>query len=100
MLEDTLMILGYRPEDDSWDVEGRRTYIHDDDATRAWVVSLARVLGRQGWMRDPHQLRAFRHDNGELIELEIGGEDTSGHYLHHLSTSFQPDQPHQKAGAY
>jgi hypothetical protein len=97
MLEDTLTILGYKPEDDSWDVEGRRTYIHDDDATRAWVISLERVLGRQGWTRDPNQLRAFRHDSGELIELEIGGPDTSGHYLHHLSTAFEPDTPSQKA---
>lgn len=97
MLDETLYILGYRPEDDSWEIEGRRTYIHDDDATRAWVTSLARVLGRQGWMRDPNQLRAFRHESGQMIELEIGGPDTSGHYLHHLSTSFDPEMPSQKA---
>lgn len=30
MLEDTILILGHRPEDDSWDMDGRQTYIHDD----------------------------------------------------------------------
>lgn len=25
MLGETLLILGYRPEDDSWDTDGRRT---------------------------------------------------------------------------
>lgn len=95
MLADTLYILGYRPEDDSWDTDGRRTYSHDDDATRAWVLSLASVLGRQGWTKDPNQLRAFCHENGELIELEVGGEGCTGHYLHHLSNSFNPDIPSQ-----
>jgi len=48
MLEDTLTILGYRPEDDSWDTDGRRTYAHDDDATRAFLITLRGILGRQG----------------------------------------------------
>jgi hypothetical protein len=87
MLEDTLMILGYRPEDDSWDVEGRRTYIHDDDATRAWLVSLKRIFGRQGWDRDTRDHNLFRHENGELIQIEAGGDDCTGHYLHHMKAN-------------
>jgi len=87
MLDDTLTILGYQPEDDSWDVEGRRTYIHDDDASRAWINSIAKVLGRQGWDRHKTELRSFVHANGELIEIEIGGPDTSGHYLHHFKST-------------
>ena len=85
MLDDTLLILGYRPEDDSWDTDRRRTYIHDDSASRAWMVSLARVLGRQGWDRWEREfttLRGFQHPDGLVIEVEPGGSETSGHYLH------------------
>lgn len=83
MLSDTLVILGYRPEDDAWETDGRRTYSHDDNATRAYLITLRGILGRQGFDRDPAALRTFRRD-GELIEIEPGGADTNGHYLHHM----------------
>jgi hypothetical protein len=83
MLADTLCILGYRPEDDSWDTDGRRTYIHDDDATRAWITSMGKVLGRQGWERDTTQLRMWRRED-QMIEIEPAGGDCTGHYLHHM----------------
>lgn len=89
MLEDTLTILGYRPEDDAWEIERRVTYIHDDDATRAYLTTLTGILGRQGWERDRTALRTFRHPNGEIIEIEPGGADCQGHFLHHLSGAWE-----------
>lgn len=83
MLADTLTILGYRPEDDSWDADGRRTYSHDDDATRAYLTTLRGILGRQGFERDPNALRTFRRGD-EMIEIEPGGANCNGHYLHHI----------------
>lgn len=83
MLTDTLLIFGYRPEDDAWETDGRRTYIHDDGATRAYLTTLRGVLARQGWHRDTHALRTFRHESSDqVIEIEPGGSDTDGHYLH------------------
>jgi hypothetical protein len=85
MFEDTLMILGYRPEDDSWETDGRRTYSHDDDATRAFLTTLCGILARQGWQCSPHELRTFRHQmTGQVIEIEPGGADCTGHYLHRM----------------
>lgn len=78
-----MTILGYRPEDDSWETEGRRTYAHDDSATRAYLTTLREILTHQGWHRDEHALRTFRHEtSGQVIEIEPGGADCSGHYLH------------------
>jgi hypothetical protein len=86
LMEDTLTILGYRPEDDSWDTDGRRTYIHEDDATRAYLTTLRGILGRQGFERDLSALRTFRRD-GEIIEIEPGGDGCTGHYLHHMKAA-------------
>lgn len=86
LLADTLMILGYRPEDDSWDAQGRQTLIHDDNADRGFLLTLANALAPQGWRRHPTDLRAFLHEaSGEIIEIEVGGSNTTGQYLHHLS---------------
>lgn len=85
MLADTLTILGYVPEDDAWDTDGRRTYSHEDDATRAYMTTLTGILGRQGWDRDKGHLRMFRHAaTGDVIELEPGGPGVTGHFLHHM----------------
>lgn len=82
MLTD-LYVLGYQPEDDSWDTDGRRTYIHEDNATRAYLITLRGILARWGFDRDPNALRTFRRGN-EIIEIEPGGADCQGHYLHHM----------------
>jgi hypothetical protein len=83
-IHDLLIQHGYKLIDDAWSSQGRRTYIHDDDATREFVVGLAKGLRSAGWETHPIILRAFRHPlSGELIELEPGGPDTSGHFLHH-----------------
>jgi hypothetical protein len=87
-LEDVLAVLGYRPEDDSWDVDGRRTYLHEDNATRAYLTTLRGILARNGWHRDTHALRTFRHEaSSEIIEIEPGGADCPGHYLHHMKAA-------------
>lgn len=88
MLEDTLTILGYEPCDDSWKTDGRRTYIHDSDATRGFMTVLRGVLARQGWQCDQRALRTFRHGvSGQIIEIEPGGADCTGHYLHHMKAA-------------
>jgi len=84
MLEDALVILGYKPEDDSWDTDGRRTYISDDDVTPAFLVVVTNILKYINWYRDSSSLRTYRHANGEIIEIEPGGADCTGHYLHHM----------------
>lgn len=84
-LGNTIHALGYRPEDDSWETDGRRTYIHDDDADRSQIAAVkSALLQLGGWYRDTSELRLFRHESGEVIELEPGGADCSGHYLHHM----------------
>lgn len=80
-------MLGYKPEDDSWDADGRRTYMHEDEATRAYLITLRGILARQGWHRDVHALRTFRHElTRNIIEIEPGG-DCPGHYLHLMKAS-------------
>lgn len=95
---DTLTVLGYRPEDDSWETDGCRTFIHDDDATQPFVKFVGDILQRQGWQwrrfRGLHSpfsnivcLRSFAHPSGQIIEIEPGGADCQGHYLHHMKAS-------------
>jgi hypothetical protein len=84
--EDIFFAEGYKLVEDAWQEHGRRTYIHDDDADRQHLWRLTRLLQLAGWQRDKTQLRAFTNPTtGELIEVEPGGADTSGHFLHHLS---------------
>jgi hypothetical protein len=83
-IRDILIQQGYKLIDDSWNETGRRTYIHDEDATREFA-SLVKVLRSAGWETHPSILRAFRHsESKELIEIEPGGAETSGHFLHHM----------------
>lgn len=86
MLED-LHLLGYRPEDGSWESNGRRTFSHDEDATRAVLRILNGILSRHGFDRDLSQLWVYRHSSGEIIEIEPGGADCQGHYLHHMKAA-------------
>src|SRR5690348_3766450 len=79
-----LVASGYRLVEDVWARQGRRTYIHDDDAGRSHLREMAALLRADGWLNDAMQLRAFRRP-GELIEIEPGGADTSGHFLHQLN---------------
>jgi hypothetical protein len=87
-IHDLLIRQDYKLIDDAWSSQGRRTYIHDEDATREFIVGLAKVLRSVGWEAHPNILRAFRYsESGEIIEIEPGGADTTGHFIHHLKSS-------------
>ncbi|MBR0783932.1 hypothetical protein [Bradyrhizobium iriomotense] len=80
-----LVEFGYRLVDDDWSENGRKTYVSDEDANRDLLNELAAVLAEYDWTKHPNLLRAFTNARlGELLEVEIGGPDTSGHFLHHL----------------
>jgi hypothetical protein len=80
---DLLIQHGYKLIDDSGTLHGRRTYNHNDDANREFIASLAKVLRSAGWETHPNILRAFRHPvTEEALELESGGSDVTGHFLH------------------
>jgi hypothetical protein len=84
-LHDLIVSQGYRLVDDAWESNGRRTYLHDEDADRAFLKKLERALQISEWKADRNRLRTFGHrPSGEVIEIEPGGADTSGHYLHHM----------------
>jgi hypothetical protein len=75
---------GYKLIEDAWEDCGRRTYLHDENATRAFIISLSEVLRKVGWETNTDVLRSFRHSGAcEVIELEPGGSETTGHFLHH-----------------
>lgn len=84
-MHDIFVSQGYRLIDDAWHVHGRLTYIHDDDADRQHLLTLTRAVRAAGWEPAQDQLRAFRKPvANEIIEIEPGGSDTSGHFLHHM----------------
>jgi hypothetical protein len=85
---DLLIQQGYKLVEDEWDNDGRRTVSHNDDASGSQIANLKITLGSAGWVMDSNKLRSFYHANsGEMIELEPGGEDTTGHFLHHMKAS-------------
>jgi hypothetical protein len=77
---------GYKLIDDAWRLNGRLTDEHNDDVTDEFVAGLAKVLRSAGWETHPIILRAFRHRTiaDEIIEIEPGGTETSGHFLHYM----------------
>jgi hypothetical protein len=48
------------------------------------LAGVRRSLQDLGWSSDRSKLRSFRNPAGEEIEIEPGGADTSGHFLHHM----------------
>lgn len=77
---------GYSLIEDAWDELGRLTFVHDDVADRSHLDRLARLLQAAGWEKAKTQLRTFRHpSSGEIVEVEPGGSDTSGHFIHYMS---------------
>jgi hypothetical protein len=85
---DILIQQGYKLIDDKWEKNARRTYIHNDDASGTQISTLKRTLGRAGWVRDRNALWLFNHPlTDEILELEPGGENTSGHFLHHMKAT-------------
>jgi hypothetical protein len=84
-IEHVLHDLGYRLAEDAWDSDGRRTYLSDDDADRQFLKDLQATLAQYGWVKDERRLRCFRcAANGDILEIEPGSADTSGHFIHHV----------------
>ncbi len=74
---------GYRLIEDASAEHGRLTFLHDDDADRPFLLALSHSLRYAGWQTDAAALRTFRlTGTNQTIEIEPGGADTSGHYLH------------------
>jgi hypothetical protein len=87
LLHELLIAEGYKLIDDAWEARGRRTYMHDDNATREFIAGPDKRLRSLGWERDPDKVRAFCHPTTrEFIEIEPGGADTTGHFLHHMKS--------------
>jgi hypothetical protein len=83
MTTDLLIAEGYKLVEDAWDEFGRYTYLHDDDADRNYLKALAATLKRANWQQDSRKLRTFRHPNCSYeIEVEPGGSEVSGHFVH------------------
>jgi hypothetical protein len=94
VVHELLVSEGYKFIDDVWEEYGRRTYIHDDEASRAYVTVFARCLASAGWERDKRKMRKFMHPGtGEIIELEPGGSETSGHFLHYMNEIEKAKRP-------
>jgi hypothetical protein len=86
-IHEVLIRHGYKLIDDAWSEPGRRTYDHNDEANREFIASLAKVLGIAGWETHPNILRAFRRPiTEEVLELEPGGSETTGHFIHHMKS--------------
>jgi hypothetical protein len=82
---DMLIQQGYKLVDDAWENNGRKTYSHDSDASGTQIANLKMRLGSAGWVKDKNSLWVFRQPlTDEIIELEPGGSETSGHFLHHM----------------
>jgi hypothetical protein len=78
---------GYTLFDDDWIAHGRRTYFHNRDRQESFI-DLERALSEYGWKLHPTILRRLINDDtGDLLELESGGADTSGVFVHHLNRS-------------
>ena len=86
-VDEMLRQFGYRLVDDAWSERGRRTFLNSEDADYDFMKELEVALLPHGFKRHTTILRAFRNnDTGEFLEVEIGGPETSGHYLHHFKS--------------
>jgi hypothetical protein len=86
-MDSVLRHLGYRLVEDSWAVEGRKTYVSDENADREFLTDLERTLAEYGWDKHETRLCCFSNPHtSELIGIEPGGADTSDHFLHHLKS--------------
>ena len=83
-IHDILIEQGYKLIDDGWERNGRITYLHDENASVEQIRILKKHFENIGWKKDYDILWSFVHpDSGEIVELEPGGPETSGHFLHY-----------------
>jgi hypothetical protein len=84
-IEQVLKQIGYRLVDDSWDDQGRKTFLNSENADYSFMKELESALIDCGFRRHETLLRAFRSGStGQFLEIEVGGPETSGHYLHYF----------------
>jgi hypothetical protein len=86
MIVQLLLAEGYRLIDDASGEHGRLTFLHGENPDRPFYLALSHTLRYAGLQIDPDALRTFRLP-GYVIEIEPGGAETSGHYLHLIETS-------------
>lgn len=85
LAEQMLRQFGYRLVDDAWSDRGRKTFLNSEDADYDFIKELEAALSVYGFRRHPMVLRSFQNgETGEVLEVEIGGPETSGHYLHYF----------------
>lgn len=78
---------GYKLDEDGLDF---RAYTHSEDADTEQVRRVANLAKSQGFTESVG-LRSFKNpETGERIDIEPGGEETSGHYLFIGSDQTQP----------
>lgn len=86
-IEHVLEQFGYRLVDDAWKKHGRRTFLNSEDADYELMKELEVALKECGFGLHETTLRAFRNSStGQIIEIEIGGPETSGHFLHYFKS--------------
>jgi len=78
---------GYRLVEDAGAMHGRLTFLHDENADRPFLLALSHSLRYAGWQADDAVPPVYRLPGMRLmIEIEPGGANTSGHYLHLIET--------------
>ena len=90
-LEHVLRGLGYKLAEDVWADAGRRSYVNSENADREFLRDLEDEIRAFHWRKHNTRLRAFeKNDSSEILEVEPGGSDTSGHFLHHFKWEREP----------
>ncbi|WP_298257103.1 hypothetical protein [Bradyrhizobium sp.] len=78
-----ILAQGYKLAEDALAEHGRLTFIHDDNADRPHLAALSHTLRYAGWQADDAVPPRYRLPGTRLIiEIEPGGSETSGHWLH------------------
>lgn len=71
--------------DESRDDQDRKTFLNSENADYSFMKQLESGLLECGFRRHETSLRAFLNGStGEFLEIEVGGPETSGHYLHYF----------------
>ena len=68
--------------------------MHDDNPDGPFLLALSHSLQYAGWQADDAVPPVYRLPSaGLMIEIEPGGADTSGHYLHLIDIRGERDRP-------
>lgn len=81
--KELLIAQGYRLVEDASNEHGRLTFQHDDSADRPFLLALSHTLRYAGWQAGDTVPPVYGlPGTRQIIEIEPGGAETSGHYLH------------------